>query len=56
MKLNQLSELWPYRINLHNNGCMWTPDSISDIRSLFWYLEDYKVSSVSGGSIWLVKK
>lgn len=33
-----------------------TPDSIDAVRSGAWSLEDYRVSSVRGGSIWFMRR
>lgn len=57
--LAEWSTHWPYQVLQHANGCMWTPDSTNHaegIRAAAWRLSDYRVSSVSGGSIWFTKR
>lgn len=62
MTLNEWSEIAdrkPYQ-TLALPNVFWIPDTIqlqdSGMRSLLWSLSDYLVSSVTGGTIWLVKR
>lgn len=60
MTLQEWSKLWPYTVQQHKLGAMWTPDTslirYGTIRRQAWSLSDYRVSSVSGGSIWFTKR
>lgn len=54
-------EDWSYIFNRQVNfeeGYAWVKDFTHDnnARKQLWNLKDYKVSSVQGGTIWLVKK
>ena len=40
----------------HKNGMVSIPDRIDENRWQLWKLSDYRVISVSGGTIWLDKK
>jgi hypothetical protein len=43
--------------NVHTNGiARWIPDFVGDSRSELWRLDDYIVSSVCGGTIWLLPR
>lgn len=47
----------PYIIREHASGAYWIPDSTRLINRVgLWNLSDYRVTSVTGGSIWLMRK
>lgn len=49
-------EFFPCR-GVVGDDCVAFPDSSdSELRRGFWSLADYAVSSVTGGSVWLVKR
>jgi hypothetical protein len=59
LTLAEWAEGWPYTVSeSKSEGLKWVPDSIIDesYRAKAWQLKDYRVSSVSGGSIWFVKR
>lgn len=69
MTLQQWAKGWPYRViafrptnaetGAHTGpetGAMVTPDTVHPSRAEAWHLTDYRVSSVSGGSIWFVRR
>lgn len=60
MTLKEWATDWPYTVQQHKLGAMWTPDTadprVSHIRREAWRLSDYLVSSVSGGSIWFIRR
>lgn len=61
MKLSEWAEGWPYRLQMHVSGACSVPDSLESradesYRAKAWRLEDYLVSSVSGGSIWFIPR
>jgi hypothetical protein len=65
MTLAEWAKGWPYLVNWHPriplapDYWMWTPDTGRagyDYRALAWALSDYRVTSVSGGSIWFRKR
>jgi hypothetical protein len=58
MTLAQWAEGWPYRLTLHQTGMASVPDWAGDesYRAKAWGLTDYRVSSVSGGSIWFAPR
>lgn len=70
MTLAEWAVDWPYRVNWHPciplapDYWMWTPDAgplHSDYagrshRALVWSLSDYRVTAVSGGSIWFRRR
>ena len=59
MKLSELAKEWPFRINdwpPFPDLRKWTPDTVHPLRFKFWELEDYRVTLVSGGTIWLGKR
>lgn len=59
MTLTQWAEKWPYRVTYIGRSEAITPDILrgdNSYRTLAWSLEDYRVSSVTGGSIWFMKR
>lgn len=63
MNLTQWAKNWPYTVNPFHDSTdiMWTPDTSEyrvnpQYRALAWSLDDYRVTSVSGGSIWFCKR
>jgi hypothetical protein len=58
MTLAEWAKGWPHKVSQHSSGAMWTPDGELKIhhRCQAFYLSDYLVSSVSGGSIWFVSR
>ncbi len=61
MTLQEWSIRFDRVINSGKNGAFWLPDSFSFVeiqetkaRNELWNLSDYIVSSVSGGTIWLI--
>lgn len=53
----------PLTVGTHKTGARWVPDDFPnalhdehDLRWELWHLSDYRVSSVSGGTIWLIPK
>ncbi len=57
MTLAQWAETFPYKVMPHSSGCMTVAAVINhpQYRALF-NLEDYAVSSVEAGTVWLVPK
>jgi hypothetical protein len=59
MTLAEWAEQSEYRVGEHG-AARWVPDVATDralaIRSQLWDLDDYRVSSVSGGTIWLMPR
>jgi hypothetical protein len=55
MTLHQWEDHAPIDALAHRDGARWIPDALIPpaIRPTLWRLEDFRVSSVSGGSIWL---
>ena len=45
-----------YAVRRHPSGAWWYPDTDPLGSSGLWKLDDYVVSSVTGGSIWLVPR
>lgn len=58
LTLKEWSEIYCYNPCYHNVGdpVVVFPCSTPEKEWGFWILSDYIVSSISGGSIWLVKK
>lgn len=58
MTLAQWAEQWPYVIRQVGSTAdvLVTPDTTHESRSQAFWLEDYLVSSVSGGSIWFRRR
>lgn len=58
MTLAEWAQGWPHTVQQHPNGGMWTPDTYDNghYRFLAWQLLDYRVSSVTGGSIWFTPR
>jgi hypothetical protein len=56
MTLQEWSEKSSILYYITPNGVAWTHDLVnSPYRPLLWELSDYKVSTVEGGVIWLVR-
>ena len=47
---------WPHAAVHHANGFISVPDAVHRARSEAWRLSDYVVTSVAGGSIWLMPR
>ena len=43
-------------VEKHESGCVYVIDNIDIGRRELWHLTDYLVSSVIGGTIWLIKR
>lgn len=56
LSLGNVASLMGVKIHHHNDFVVWVPDVISEFRPLLWELKDYRVSSVTGGAIWLIKR
>jgi hypothetical protein len=56
MTLAEFAPRWPYTIVRHSSGAMVTPDADTPDRWRLWLLSDYVVSSVTGGSVWLIRR
>jgi hypothetical protein len=60
MTLAEWAKGWPYVVRPLKDGdtAVFTPDSAHDeaYRAKAWHLSDYRVSSVSGGSIWFIPR
>jgi len=57
MTLAQWLEKSPVVGKVYDKGVYTIPDQLpDDLRRELWNLSDYRVSSVTGGSIWLTKK
>jgi hypothetical protein len=60
MTLAQWREQYPgWYVAQHASGGYWLKDngeSMTNERWELWHLDDYAVSSVTGGSIWLVQR
>ena len=57
MTLNEWKQKWDYVVTTHSSGAMVLPDDlVCGARSELWHLSDYVVSSVTGGSVWLIKR
>jgi len=57
MTLREWEDQSPVRGQQHWRGAYVIPDALPpSIRKALWYLDDFIVTSVSGGAIWLVPK
>ncbi len=60
MDLKAWRERYPeWLVQRHTNGAYWLKDdgeSTTNRRWHLWHLDDYAVSTVSGGSIWLRRR
>lgn len=57
MTLAEWAEPQPYIVRLHRNGAMHIPDSTLLVdRARAWVLTDYRVTAVSGGTIWFRRR
>ena len=58
LTLYEWSERHGIDIRTHENGACWVPDCFVEgaVRSALWWLSDYAVFSVRGGTIWLEKR
>jgi hypothetical protein len=61
MTAKEWERKYGYALRPHNNkGTLWIPDSQLDKKKLMRYdlfhLSDYAVSSITGGSVWLIPR
>ena len=56
--LDAWGKKWPFKVTRHENGTISVPDQGKDEahRAALWRMPGYRVTSVSGGTIWLDKK
>lgn len=59
MTLSQWIERWEICVSTHPNGCRYVPEnevSALTMRQQLYHLSDYAVSSLTGGTFWLVRR